>query len=198
MTDLKPSRDICTLLAIMKFLRSPQGCPWDREQTSTSLIPHTLEEAYEVADAIESGQGYKICEELGDLLLQIVFLCQIAEEQGQFNFGDVVLAITEKLIRRHPHIFADAQAETAREVSDIWAEIKAKEQGSRPSQKVPPLPGLLLLEKLAGLNSSTVHDPLIQQLLLLAQQARDQGRSLETEIRRFYANFWSEGQEFQQ
>ena len=113
MTDFKPSRDIRTLLEIMRLLRSPQGCPWDREQTSTSLIPHTLEEAYEVADAIESGQGYKICEELGDLLLQIVFLCQIAEEQGQFDFGDVVLSITEKLIRRHPHIFAGAQAATA-------------------------------------------------------------------------------------
>lgn len=198
MTDFKPSRDIRTLLEIMRLLRSPQGCPWDREQTSTSLIPHTLEEAYEVADAIESGQGYKICEELGDLLLQIVFLCQIAEEQGQFDFGDVVLSITEKLIRRHPHIFAGAQAATAGEVSDIWAEVKAREQGRRTRQKVPPLPGFLLLEKLAGLDPDAVQDPLMRQLLTLAEQARDQGRSLETEIRRFCANFWGEGQEFRQ
>lgn len=198
MTELKPSRDIGTLLAIMQYLRSPQGCPWDREQTSASLIPHTLEEAYEVVDAIESGQGYKICEELGDLLLQIVFLCQIAEEKGQFNFGDVVLAITEKLIRRHPHIFAGARAETAGEVSDIWAEVKAKEQGTRHRKTVPPLPGLLLLEKLGGVDPNTVQDPLIRQLLVLAQQARAQGRNLETEIRRFCAKIWCEGQEFQQ
>lgn len=191
MTEYRFSQDIRTLLAIMKVLRSPQGCPWDREQTSASLIPYTLEEAYEVADAIESGQEYKICEELGDLLLQIVFLSQIAHEQGQFNFDDVVQAIIEKLVRRHPHIFSDAKAETPGEVSKIWAEVKEKEHGGVQRPEVPPLPGLILLEKLARrVDPCSVQDPLIRQLLALAEQARCQGGSLETKIRRFYANYW--------
>lgn len=197
MTDYRPSRDICALLTIMKMLRSPQGCPWDREQSSASLIPYILEEAYEVVDAIESGEGYKICEELGDLLLQIVFLSQIAEEEGQFSFSDVVLTITEKLIRRHPHIFSNAKAETPGEVSKIWAEVKEIEQGDTPRTKVPPLPGLILLEKLAKkVDSGRVEDPLISQLLKLEEEARSRGRSLETEIRRFYAKSWIPGRNF--
>ena len=197
MTEYRFSQDIRTLLAIMKVLRSPQGCPWDREQTSASLIPYTLEEAYEVADAIESGQENKICEELGDLLLQIVFLSQMAEEQGQFNFGDVVLTLSEKLVRRHPHIFSDVRAETAGEVSIIWAEVKEKEHEGTQRPKIPPLPGFLLLEKLARKFTHSVDDPLIQQLLVLTEEAHSRGSNLETEIRRFYANFCLGGQEFQ-
>lgn len=197
MTDYTPSRDIGALLTIMKVLRSPQGCPWDREQSIASLIPYMLEEAYEVVDAVESGQGYKICEELGDLLLQIVFLSQIAEEEDQFSFGDVVLTITKKLIRRHPHIFADAKAETAGEVSRIWDEVKEIEQEDPLQPKVPSLPGLILLEKLAKkVDTSNVGDPLIRQLLVLREEARSQGGSLEAEIRRFYANFWIGGRNF--
>lgn len=194
MTEFRPSTDIDVLLGIIKKLRSPLGCPWDREQTSASLISFILEEAYEVADAIESGQGYKICEELGDLLLQIVFRSQIAEEQGQFDFGDVVLAITEKLIRRHPHIFADAEAETPGEVSEIWAKVKAEERGNSQRQDVPPLPGLILLDKLARrVDPSVVSDSLIRQLMALAEVARAQGSSLEAKIRWFYANSWQGG-----
>jgi tetrapyrrole methylase family protein/MazG family protein len=122
-----PAKDIQTLLGLLRHLRSPQGCPGDKEQTSASLVCHALEERYEVADAIAEGDGYKICEELGDLLLQIVFHCQIAAEQGQFDFGDVVQAITSKLIRRHPHVSGDKNAHTPEEVSSLWAEIKEQE-----------------------------------------------------------------------
>jgi len=197
-SDLQPSPDIQTLLAIMKHLRSPDGCPWDREQTKESLVAYTLEEAYEVADAVNSGKGYKICEELGDLLLQIVFLSQIAEEQGLFSFGDVVTAITSKLIRRHPHVFSDACAATPSDVSKLWAEVKAKEADSH-EVKVPPLPGLVLLEKLVGkVDPETVADPLLRQVLMLAERAKGENRSLEAVIRGFYANFWSQGEEFQE
>ncbi len=184
---LAPSRDIASLIQILSYLRSPAGCPWDKAQTNQSLVPYTLEEAYEVADAVAQGQGYKICEELGDLLLQIVFHSQIAAEQGQFDFGDVVLSIAEKLIRRHPHVFAGKRASTASEVSLIWAEAKRLETGSGDKPKVPPLPGLLLLEKLAGaVELERVEDPLMRQLIALTQQASQGNRCLEAEVQGFF------------
>src|SRR5665213_1621267 len=107
---MTPSRDIDRLLEIMAALRTPQtGCPWDLEQNFSTIAPYTLEEAYEVADAIARGNLTDLKDELGDLLLQVVFHARMAEEQDAFAFGDVVQAITEKLIRRHPHVFADAQ-----------------------------------------------------------------------------------------
>src|ERR1700689_1064357 len=102
----KPSQDIATLLAIMKVLREPGGCPWDREQTFASIAPYTIEEAYEVASAIEEQDFGSLPGELGDLLLQVVFHARMAEEAGLFDFGDVVEAVTAKMIRRHPHVFA--------------------------------------------------------------------------------------------
>src|SRR3954453_10229297 len=105
---MKPSRDIGRLLEIMAALRTPgSGCPWDLEQTFETIIPYTLEEAYEVADAITRGDLAHLKDELGDLLLQVVFHARMAQEQGAFAFADVVEAITAKLIRRHPHVFAD-------------------------------------------------------------------------------------------
>src|SRR5580765_9093517 len=105
---MKPARDIERLLEIMAALRTPgTGCPWDLEQNFSTIAPYTLEEAYEVADAIERGDLADLREELGDLLLQVVFHARMAEEQGVFDFGDVVEAITTKLIRRHPHVFGD-------------------------------------------------------------------------------------------
>ncbi len=105
---------IARLLAIMARLRDPeQGCPWDRAQTLESIVPHTLEEAYEVADAVACGEPEELRDELGDLLLQVVFLSRIAEEQGWFDFGDVVAAISDKLERRHPHVFAGARLDEA-------------------------------------------------------------------------------------
>jgi len=113
----------------MAALRTPgSGCPWDLEQTFATIAPYTLEEAYEVADAIAHGDLDHLKDELGDLLLQVVFHARMAEEQGAFEFGDVVEAITTKLIRRHPHVFADAEGRTTEAVEGLWERIKAQEK----------------------------------------------------------------------
>lgn len=129
------------LLAIMVRLRDPeQGCAWDLAQDAQTLAPYTIEEAYEVVDAIASGDSAAQCEELGDLLLQIVFQAQVASEQGDFNFADVAEAISAKLIRRHPHIFRDDRLDlpridlTAEQVSAQWDEIKAVEKALKAAQ----------------------------------------------------------------
>lgn len=116
------------LLKVMHRLRAPGGCPWDAEQTHESLIPHLLEEAYEVVEAIRSGDMEHVCEELGDLLLQPVFHAEIANEKRLFNFEDIARGITEKLIRRHPHVFGDATADTSDAVLKQWDEIKKSEK----------------------------------------------------------------------
>ena len=133
---VKPSRDIARLIEIMAALRTPgSGCPWDLEQNFGTIAPYTLEEAYEVADAIARGDLDGLKDELGDLLLQVVFHARMAEElpkeQGAFDFGDVVDGITTKLIRRHPHVFADADGKTAEAVKGLWERIKAEEKAER-------------------------------------------------------------------
>ena len=129
---MKPSRDITRLIEIMAALRTPgSGCPWDLEQTFATIAPYTLEEAYEVADAIARGDLDHLRDELGDLLLQVVFHARMAEEQGRFDFGDVVESITRKLIRRHPHVFADEHGRTAEAVKGLWERIKAEEKAER-------------------------------------------------------------------
>ncbi|MCK9919271.1 nucleoside triphosphate pyrophosphohydrolase [Microbacteriaceae bacterium K1510] len=129
---MKPSRDISRLIEIMAALRTPvTGCPWDLEQTFDTIAPYTLEEAYEVADAIARGDIEHLKDELGDLLLQVVFHARMAQEQGLFAFDDVVEAITTKMIRRHPHVFADADGKTAEAVKGLWEEIKAQEKAAR-------------------------------------------------------------------
>jgi len=133
---LKPSRDIARLIEIMVALRTPgSGCPWDLEQTFATIAPYTLEEAYEVADAIARGNLSDLKDELGDLLLQVVFHARMAQElpkeQGAFDFGDVVEAVTAKLIRRHPHVFANAEGHTAEAVKGLWERIKAEEKAER-------------------------------------------------------------------
>src|SRR3954447_24140344 len=121
---MKPSSDITRLLEIMAALRAPgTGCPWDLEQDFASIAPYTIEEAYEVADAIERGDLADLADELGDLLLQVVFHSRMAEECGAFDFGDVVHAITSKLIRRHPHVFGDAGNLAPDEVKALWSQI---------------------------------------------------------------------------
>src|ERR1700712_2514503 len=121
---MKPSRDIRRLLDIMTALRTPgTGCPWDLEQNFATIAPYTLEEAYEVADAVERGDLTDLREELGDLLLQVVFHARMAQEQGAFDFGGVVEAITEKLVRRHPHVFGDLRGATSTEVKGLWDRI---------------------------------------------------------------------------
>src|ERR1700740_577425 len=129
---MTPSRDIGLLLEIMAALRTPgTGCPWDLEQSFATIAPYTLEEAYEVADAIARGDLTDLRDELGDLLLQVVFHARMAQEQKAFDFGDVVLSITEKLIRRHPHVFGDAGRQSVAGVNGLWERIKDGEKAAR-------------------------------------------------------------------
>jgi ATP diphosphatase len=129
---MKPSRDIAALIDIMAALRTPgTGCPWDLEQSFATIAPYTIEEAYEVADAIGRGDFGDLREELGDLLLQVVFHARMAQEQGAFDFGSVVEAITEKLVRRHPHVFGDARGLKVEAVNALWERIKAQEKAER-------------------------------------------------------------------
>jgi nucleoside triphosphate diphosphatase len=129
---MKPSRDIASLLEIMKALRTPlTGCPWDIEQDFSSIAPYTIEEAYEVVDAIERGDIADLRDELGDLLLQVVFHARMAQEAGHFDFGGVVEAITAKLIRRHPHVFADSHKLSPAQVKLLWGQIKSQENLDR-------------------------------------------------------------------
>ncbi|MGD9767481.1 MAG: nucleoside triphosphate pyrophosphohydrolase [Pseudolabrys sp.] len=133
---MAPSRDIARLIAIMAALRTPgSGCPWDLEQNFQSIAPYTIEEAYEVADAIARDDLVDLCDELGDLLLQVVFHARMAEEQGAFAFGDVVEAITTKMIRRHPHVFSDTDARSAGVVKDLWEQIKAEERARKAARR---------------------------------------------------------------
>jgi tetrapyrrole methylase family protein / MazG family protein len=139
-------RNIQTLLDIMARLRAPDGCPWDRKQTHESLKPFVLEEAYEVTAAIDQGDLPELKDELGDLLLQIVFQAQLASEAGHFDFGDVVAAISDKMIRRHPHVFGDEQEEAidADGVLDRWEERKKSREGKGTFDGLPAaLPALL-------------------------------------------------------
>jgi len=134
---MTPSRDISRLLEIMAMLRTPgSGCPWDLEQDFASIAPYTIEEAYEVADAIARGDLDDLRDELGDLLLQVVFHARMAEEQNAFSFGDVVEAITRKMIRRHPHVFADKDGRlTPSDVKGAWDRIKAEEKAERAARR---------------------------------------------------------------
>jgi ATP diphosphatase len=129
---MTPSRDISRLIEIMAALRTPpSGCPWDLAQSFATIAPYTIEEAYEVADAIARNDLDDLEEELGDLLLQVVFHARMAEEQGAFDFGDVVNGLTEKLIRRHPHVFGDERSQTPQAVEGLWERIKAQEKSTR-------------------------------------------------------------------
>ena len=132
MTLVKPSQDIARLIEIMAALRTPgSGCPWDLQQTFQTISPYTLEEAYEVADAIARGNLADLKDELGDLLLQVAYHARMAEEQGAFDFGDVVETVCAKMVRRHPHVFADAEGRTAEAVEGQWERIKAAEKAGR-------------------------------------------------------------------
>ena len=162
---MQPSRDVGRLVDIMAALRSPEtGCAWDLEQTFETIVPYTIEESYEVADAIARGDMNNLKEELGDLLLQVVFQARIAEERDLFDFGDVVQAITEKMIRRHPHVFGTALDLTPDEIKALWEKIKQDEKSAKrnaePSESlladIPlTLPGLTRAVKLQA-KASTV------------------------------------------
>ncbi|HEX4302377.1 MAG TPA: nucleoside triphosphate pyrophosphohydrolase [Rhizomicrobium sp.] len=162
---MKPSSDIAALVAIMARLRDPAtGCPWDRDQTFDSIAPYTIEEAYEVCAAIENRNWPELKDELGDLLLQVVYHSRMAQERGLFALGDVIEAITAKMIRRHPHVFGEASAErTAHQQKDTWEAIKASERKSKGDggtlDGVPlALPALMRAEKLQRRLSSVGFD----------------------------------------
>ncbi|MBE9223180.1 nucleoside triphosphate pyrophosphohydrolase [Cyanobacterium stanieri LEGE 03274] len=155
-TNQKILMALDNLIQVVAKLRSPQGgCPWDLEQTQTSLIPYIIEEAYEVVDAIESGNQEAIADELGDLLLQVVLQAQVAQDNGDFNLQQVAENITQKLIRRHPHVFGDVEISNSEQVHHNWEKIKEQENPSTPllSQKLSKyhrsLPPLMASEKIS-------------------------------------------------
>jgi MazG family protein len=194
---------IVDLLRVMARLRSPTGCPWDREQDHQTLRWHAVEEVYELMDAIEAGDDHEMMEELGDLLLQVVFHCQLAKERGAFDFEKTTKHIVEKLIRRHPHVFGDAKAKTVDAVWVQWDKIKqAEKQGTRHERPsaldgIPRhLPSLLRAEKLvkkarkAGLpgtakksGAKLTREKMARELFRLAKQAQERGWSAEDLLR---------------
>ena len=202
---MKKKAAINDLLAVMAKLRSPTGCPWDREQSHLSLRFHAVEEVYELMDAIEANDDHEMLEELGDLLLQVVFHCQLARERGAFDFEKVARHIVEKLIRRHPHVFGDATVKDVEGVWTQWDKIKrAEKEGTkhaRPSalDGIPKhLPALLRAEKLAkkarkaGLaptasassaNRNPTKPAVARQLFALAEYAQRRGWSAEVLLR---------------
>lgn len=134
--DEAPRKTVADLIAVMAALRTPvTGCPWDLEQTFRTIAPYTLEEAYEVADAIERGDLPDLKEELGDLLLQVVYHARMAEEQGAFAFDEVVDGITRKMVHRHPHVFGDQAARSAGAAKGFWERIKAEEKAHKAAQR---------------------------------------------------------------
>src|SRR3954464_15214916 len=187
---MKASRDITRLLEIMAALRTPgSGCPWDLEQNFATIAPYTLEEAYEVADAIARGDLADLREELGDLLLQVAFHARMAQEQGAFDFGDVVLAITQKLLRRHPHVFGDARGLTPEAVEKLWERIKTEEKAGKGMPEstgalagvpvaLPALPRALKLQQKAGKVGFDWNDP-----MAVLAKIREEADEIEHAIR---------------
>ena len=168
---MKPARDISRLIEIMAALRTPKtGCPWDLEQDFSTIAPYTIEEAYEVADAIARHDLDDLREELGDLLLQVAFHARMAQEQGAFDFADVVEAITTKLIRRHPHVFGDVRDLAPEAVKASWDKIKAEEKAEKAARRAgreAPAEGTL-----AGVPTTL---PALTRALKLQQKASSVG-----------------------
>jgi nucleoside triphosphate diphosphatase len=190
---MTPSRDIARLIEIMAALRTPgSGCPWDLEQSFATIAPYTIEEAYEVADAIVRGDLDDLRDELGDLLLQVVFHARMAQEQGAFDFGDVVQALTEKLVRRHPHVFGDARGLTPKAVEGLWERIKAQERAQKSPGRgregaagalagvpvgLPALTRALKLQAKAGKVGFDWNDP-----LAVLAKIREEADEIEAEL----------------
>jgi nucleoside triphosphate diphosphatase len=191
---MKPSRDIARLLEIMAALRTPgTGCPWDLEQNFKTIAPYTLEEAYEVADAIARNDLADLKDELGDLLLQVVFHARMAQEQGAFEFDDVVFAITKKLLRRHPHVFGEVKGLSPKQVEGLWDRIKAEEKAENAARRtkaenstgalagvpvaLPALTRALKLQAKAGKVGFDWNDP-----LAVLSKIREECDEIEAEI----------------
>jgi len=193
-----PGSRLLDLVAVMDRLRSPEGCPWDAEQTHESLVPYVIEETHELVEAIESGDRQHMVEELGDLLLQVVFHARLGLEDPDSPFGidDVAAGIVEKLVRRHPHVFADHDADTSAEVAASWEQIKAVEKPHRtsPLDGIPQdLPALARATKAAARLSTAGRldlaeaaasgDDLGSRLFALVLEARDNGQDPEAALR---------------
>src|SRR5262249_16312033 len=189
---MKASRDIAALIDIMAALRTPgSGCPWDLEQSFGTIAPYTIEEAYEVADAVGRGDLEDLREELGDLLLQVVFHARMAQEVSAFDVGDVLLAITRNLLRRHPHVFGDARGLSADAVKELWEQIKADEKAEKADADKPSgalagvpvaLPGLtraLKLQAKAGQVGFDWNDP-----RAVLAKIREEADEIEQELAR--------------
>jgi ATP diphosphatase len=190
---MKPSRDMARLIEIMAALRTPgTGCPWDLQQNFSTIAPYTLEEAYEVADAIARGDMADLREELGDLLLQVVFHARMAQEQGAFDFGDVVEAVMTKLVRRHPHVFGEARDLSPSEVEGLWERIKTEEKAERAARHpaedhsgalagvpvaLPALTRALKLQAKAGKVGFDWNDP-----MAVLAKIREEADEIEAEI----------------
>jgi XTP/dITP diphosphohydrolase len=190
-----PGARLLDLVAVMDRLRSPGGCPWDAEQTHLSLLPYLLEETHEVIEVVQDGDREGLVEELGDLLLQVVFHARLAEEDARTPFGidEVAAGIVDKLVRRHPHVFADVDADTADQVALNWEQIKAEEKPDRgPLDGIPAsLPALARAQKVLGrLGAPAVQEPAAvqdeadvgQALLALVAQARATGVDAESAL----------------
>ena len=137
------------MIEIQNRLLAPGGCPWDREQTHQSLVRYLIEETYEVIEAINEGDSRKLCEELGDLLLQVVFHAALAERQGEFDFADLTRTVSQKMIDRHPHVFGSMALHTSEDVLDNWEDFKRQEGKQYLLQGIPlGLPALLRAEKI--------------------------------------------------
>jgi tetrapyrrole methylase family protein / MazG family protein len=195
---MKREPAIKDLLKVMAKLRSPKGCPWDREQDHRTLRRHAIEEVYELIDAIEAGDDHEMAEELGDLLLQVVFHCQLAKERGAFDFEKVTRHLVDKLIRRHPHVFGTTKVKDVDEVWANWEKIKHAEKKGTHRERVSALdgipkhlPALLRAEKLLkkarkakllaeNLPARTTNRSAIaKELFALAQAAQQHGWSAE-------------------
>ena len=188
---MTPSRDISRLIEIMAALRTPDtGCPWDLKQDFSTIAPYTIEEAYEVADAIARGDLRDLREELGDLLLQVVYHARMAQEQGAFDFGDVVQTVSEKMLRRHPHVFGQAQELDHEAVGKLWQEIKAQEKAAKPGPTgeegalagipvaLPALTRALKLQNKAGDVGFDWNDP-----FAVLAKIREEADEIETELK---------------
>src|SRR4051812_10701465 len=189
---MQASRDTTRLIEIMAALRTPgTGCPWDLQQNFATIAPYTLEEAYEVADAIARGDLPDLREELGDLLLQVVYHARMAQEQDAFDFGDVVQTITEKMLRRHPHVFGDERGLTAEGVEKLWDRVKAEEKAGKPPAAegnatalagvplaLPALTRALKLQQKAGKVGFDWNDP-----LAVLAKIREEADEIEADLR---------------
>ncbi|NLB63909.1 MAG: nucleoside triphosphate pyrophosphohydrolase [Fibrobacter sp.] len=174
------------LIGVLERLRGENGCPWDKEQTQESLLPYLLEESTEFIEAVHQGSTKDACEELGDVLLQVVFHAQIAKEKGDYTIDDVVHGIAEKMVRRHPHVFDEVKVDSTAEVDDLWQEIKAKERAGQPKPKSildkakESLPALMRAQELQKLAAKTGFDwPQAQDVL---EKVQEEAQELAAEI----------------